>query len=835
MSNGMQRDTPPHHPDDTVNGSDPILNHFSEDDTGEVREFTQHIFEKSNNGFFEWFAPTDTFHYSRSFERMLGYECGELALNEPTITAHIFKEDFPGLQKLFSRSALLGEDFETQVRMYNREGKLRWYQVHVTVFSKTANGCTKNAIGSVADIDDIKVAQEESLRRAENEHWLATAVRSLLSEDSTQVIEQCLSSLCAHFSVDVCILRNVRDDATSFQLVNVSYHPRFAQRFHVADLINADDLPFDPELLLAGRSHVVDNVDQLAEDGTARKSNLFEGARSFAVIPIFYRGELDYFLSLVRVDDSQPWQDDVLRTIEVVGDALALVAARQDMSRTLTSNELRFQHALDATQDGIWDWDLAEQKFFVTPTFLYMLGYDEELLPLTEDKINQFFYEPTTVRDFFTFTEANPKSAQGSFEIELPLRHCDGRTVWVLVRAKYTAWNSAGEPTRCVGENKEITNYKAAQRKLITDKRRAQSALQQQQQVNQAALEIAIQVKQALSQSAKQYRQLDNSEQALVIAQQLDRQYESLVGLVETLQPEPVHAGVATQKAAERFDLHELLEELTHDNATIAQGNAVHFHLDIADNVPQWVVGSRKVIASALNAVLDAVLAGLHEASLMFHVGTLQTTDQHVLIRFSLQSEKMLDDVRRLDVCFDKVTQLNGEFNRSEGDYNSLRLFFTLCFDTVATVNDVESPEDDDTLLAHANVLLAEDNPINQQVAVGILKRKGVSVTVANNGREAIDALLAAAPNDYDLVLMDMEMPVLDGYQAARAIRQTQPIADIPIVALTAHAMKEDRLNCMNAGMNDHIPKPVKPDVLYSVIAKQLRERAAGNSLPRYG
>jgi CheY-like chemotaxis protein len=130
---------------------------------------------------------------------------------------------------------------------------------------------------------------------------------------------------------------------------------------------------------------------------------------------------------------------------------------------------------------------------------------------------------------------------------------------------------------------------------------------------------------------------------------------------------------------------------------------------------------------------------------------------------------------------------------------------------------------DDEALLANARILLAEDNIVNQKVAIGILKKKGVEVIVANNGREAIDILGAQAIDYFDLILMDMEMPEIDGYQATRLIREGDDNTTIPIIAMTAHAMQEDRTRCIECGMDGYITKPVAPDLLYKTLASFLR------------
>jgi CheY-like chemotaxis protein len=114
-------------------------------------------------------------------------------------------------------------------------------------------------------------------------------------------------------------------------------------------------------------------------------------------------------------------------------------------------------------------------------------------------------------------------------------------------------------------------------------------------------------------------------------------------------------------------------------------------------------------------------------------------------------------------------------------------------------------------------ILLAEDNPVNQKVAVLLLQRDGHSVVVADNGRRALEALEKAS---VDLVIMDVQMPEMDGYEATTSIRKAEEttLRHVPILAMTAHAMKGDQERCLAVGMDGYVSKPIRPDDLRQAI-----------------
>ncbi|MCX8043300.1 MAG: response regulator [Desulfobacterota bacterium] len=122
-----------------------------------------------------------------------------------------------------------------------------------------------------------------------------------------------------------------------------------------------------------------------------------------------------------------------------------------------------------------------------------------------------------------------------------------------------------------------------------------------------------------------------------------------------------------------------------------------------------------------------------------------------------------------------------------------------------------------------ASILLAEDNPVNQQLAVKLLTKAGYSVEVAANGREAVEKF-AAQPDAYDIIFMDVQMPEMNGLDATKMLRSLGFIS-IPVIAMTANVIKGDREKCLESGMNDYIPKPIKRDVVFDMLRKWVIER----------
>ena len=125
-------------------------------------------------------------------------------------------------------------------------------------------------------------------------------------------------------------------------------------------------------------------------------------------------------------------------------------------------------------------------------------------------------------------------------------------------------------------------------------------------------------------------------------------------------------------------------------------------------------------------------------------------------------------------------------------------------------------------------ILLVEDNEMNQQVATELLQSAGAIVTIANHGAEAVKFLTTGdQPPPFDVVFMDLQMPVMDGFTATKLLRAQPGLQNLPIIAMTAHALVEERQRCLDAGMNDHVSKPIDPDALFATLTRWAKPRHA--------
>jgi signal transduction histidine kinase len=307
------------------------------------------------------------------------------------------------------------------------------------------------------------------------------------------------------------------------------------------------------------------------------------------------------------------------------------------------------------------------------------------------------------------------------------------------------------------------------------------------------------------------------------------------------------------------FDLHVATEDAAELLAVKAKEKTINFSCLINSNVPRYLSGDpgrlRQIL---LNLGMNAIKF-TQKGIVTIRVALEKDTDTSVILRFEIKDTGIgiaRDRIERLFVSFSqagtdifrnyggtglglaiskKLTQMmGGEIGCESEEGRGSVFWFTVDLAKQTEIPIMQHDADAEALARKIRriinkkgrnpfrLLLADDNIVNQKVAVGLLEKAGIKADAVANGQAAIKALEMIA---YDLVLMDMLMPEMDGIEATRQIRNAESKVlnrKVPIIAMTAHAMKGDREKCMAAGMDDYITKPLRPGILFRILEPYL-------------
>lgn len=300
-------------------------------------------------------------------------------------------------------------------------------------------------------------------------------------------------------------------------------------------------------------------------------------------------------------------------------------------------------------------------------------------------------------------------------------------------------------------------------------------------------------------------------------------------------------------------DLHQLIRQSHLLFMGAAKEKELQFDYQIAEDVPAYVMTDSVRLTQIMTNLLSNAIKFTEHGSVQLCLSVQARSEDWVKLLFEVKDTGVGVSEQQAKMIFKKFTQADSSTTRKyggtglglaisshlvelmEGEIGVRPLSSGSCFwftisvaCTVAAqlkpIAELQKERSAPSPLDDKLILLVEDNIVNRKVAVGMLKKFGYQVTVAENGREAVERVQR---NQYDLVIMDVQMPVLNGLDATAEIRRmesekgvTQPL---PIIAMTANAMERDRLECLDAGMDDHMSKPIRQKELKAILMKWLQ------------
>lgn len=724
---------------------------------------------------------------------------------------------------------------------------------------------TGKAIGAVLVLRDISHQKRLDQERQQTEDLLRR-IKTGLSElaESPEIyngnLEQAFQTITRVAGVFLCVERvsiwfftenrSTLQCAKLYQFTTQEYsqgtvlaatvYPRYFRELETEQPVVADDAQHDPKT---------------AEFTASYLAPL--GITSMLDVPIRSGGQMVGVICHEHIGPMRTWTLEEQHFAVSVANTLTLAleaADRKKVEQALRTSEGRLAMTVQSTNIGIWDWDLSSNDVYFSHEWKRQLGYEDH------EFANSFQewecrVHPEDHERALGAIEAYLNGRVEALENEHRLRHKDGSYRWILARGTIIR-NEGALSSRMVGIHIDVTDRKAAEEVLRQAKDAAEAASRAKSQfLANMSHEIRTPMNGVLG-LAELLLRYPLNEKERHLTQSIHRSGSVLLAIInDILDFSKIEAG-KLQLEAIPFEVRRTFEEALAVSSSTAEQKGLRLSCQIDPQIPSALIGDptrlRQIIVNLVSNAVKfteqgtvTVSAELTETSEGRSGLSVSVTDTGIGISLEAQSN-IFDAFSQADgsttrkyggtglglaIVKQLVTLMGGtiELQSRPGEGTCFR--FTVycksaamptqrppesfavpaaCGETVSDQRPVKTGD--------VRILLVEDNPVNREVACGMLEVLHCRIDTAENGREALDAI---AKTDYALVFMDCQMPEMDGLTATKLIRareaeRTGQAGDsagasptrLPIVALTAHAMQGDREQCLSAGMDDHLSKP---------------------------
>ena len=539
------------------------------------------------------------------------------------------------------------------------------------------------------------------------------------------------------------------------------------------------------------------------------------------------------------------------------------------MDELLRKSEERLRLTLEVAQIGVFDWDVKNDSFEASPIYYSMLGYPVETGPGDRAAWLGRLHPDDRARVAANISSVLAGKAN-AYSYEARMRHADGRYRWISAKAFSVERDESGMVTRILGIRTDITDRKHSEEELelyknnlerLVGERTAQlaAAKMQADNANRAksdflanmSHELRTPMNAILGMSAllrrdgvtpRQAERLDTIDMAsghllATISDILDISKIEAGKLV--VEEAPVLIGSLLSK------IHSLLIER-------AQAKGLQLQVE-PGTIPADLLGDATRLQQALLNYAGNAIKFTEQGSVTVRAFTQEETAEAVVLRFEVQDSGIgipPETLPRLFCAFEQAdnsttrkyggsglglaitrrlaTLMGGEVGVQSTPGSGSTFWFTARLPRNQSPGEIVASPAEPAIDAEqrirerhrgARVLLVDDEPVNLLVTESLLDEAGLVVDTAEDGAQAIEK---ARESRYVLVLMDMQMPNINGLDATRHIRELPAYRDTPILAMTANAFAEDKARCFAAGMNDFIVKPVAPGQLFSTLLKWL-------------
>lgn len=583
---------------------------------------------------------------------------------------------------------------------------------------------------------------------------------------------------------------------------------------------------------------------------------LTELAKINSKIPVvLLSGLTDTTISLQAISNGA--QDFLIKgeyTAQMLEKAVRYSIERKKNQELIEENNERYDIILKATNDVIFDWNLATDE--VKWCGLGLKNYLPDNIPV--DNIPGIFWVNGLHPEERKITVAKLHRAisteGGTWESDNRFRRSDGTFAYVNTRG-YVLANGDKKPIRMIGSMQDITDRKTAELEVRQAKFDAEEARKTQEQfLANMSHEIRTPMNGVIGMTQLLAGTGLNEEQLEYVDTIKESAGNLMVIINDILDLTKIVAGKITIDRV-NYVFADIVKNAIQITRFKAEEKGILLTWLVDPGINPMLLGDPFRLNQVLVNLLGNAIKFTEHGEVKLEIKKLTEDDETVSLQFSVIDTGIGIDADKLESVFDRFTQASSATTRKFGG-SGLGLTITKqlielqggSIDVMSTpgigstftfyLSITKGHAEPEAILKNnllntevhqlegIKILLAEDNLINQKVAVKILTKEGADVTVASNGLEAVEL---AGNNFFDVILMDIQMPHLDGYNATKAIRNELPLpySNIPIIAMTASALISEKEKCILAGMNDYITKPFQAKDLFDKIRCNISQHLA--------
>ncbi|MDE5416130.1 PAS domain-containing protein [Alkalihalobacterium chitinilyticum] len=537
----------------------------------------------------------------------------------------------------------------------------------------------------------------------------------------------------------------------------------------------------------------------------------------------------------------------------------------------LDQERRRLNDIIVGTNAGTWEWNIKTGETFYNERWAEIIGYTlEELSPTTLETWQRFVH-PEDLKKSEELLAQHFSKAIDFYELEVRMKHKDGHWIWVADHGRVSAWGEDGSPLLISGTYRDITQRKQMEQELICAKEKAETASQAKSQFlanmsheirtpMNAVIGMTELVQEMATEEQKKYLDIiQNSSHSLLNiindildlskiesnTIELDRQATDLQKVVQEV-------GETYQVLAEKKGLNFFIELKTNprqnhvvlvDPHRLKQvlvnliGNAIKFTSEGYIRLQYEITENAKIRFTIMDTGVGIAEEDLENIFNAFMQASLKPTKKFGGTGLGLTISKKI--IELMDGTIFVTSKLGVgstfgfeipyiPFEKTLDSQKEIPLNFSAGQKTeTMTIDDRNQRKN----APKKHILLVEDTEENQLLIQAYFKHSNVQIDIANNGKEAVERYKNACERTeqkipyYSLVLMDIQMPIMDGYEATRTIRQYEKenqLTPVPIIALTAYALEEDRRKTLESGCDEHVPKPVRKQELLGIVNRFL-------------